>query len=203
LAINFMGYRTAWRGPVTHIDLMARRPAGLRRNMNFWRRLDMASRHAWPAGIILFGMLVIGLPLGLPGLADMRPAFVMGSVFFWCLYRPASLPAPVVACIGLLLDLLGMTPMGLWAVLLLVLQGSTLAARRRLIPQSFLMTWAVFIGFAAVISVCTWGLQAALELRMLPLAPTLAQVAVAGGIYPALAGFFIRAHRGSAAAELA
>jgi rod shape-determining protein MreD len=171
--------------------------------MNFWRRLDMASRHAWPAAFMLFGMLLIGLPLGLPGLAAMRPAYVMGSVFFWCLYRPASLPAPVVAGTGLLLDLLGMTPLGLWAVLLLVLQGSTLAARRRLIPQSFLLTWLVFFGFAAVISVASWGLQSGLELRMLPLAPTAAQIAVAVVIYPALAGLFIRAHRGPAAAELA
>jgi rod shape-determining protein MreD len=175
----------------------------LRRNVTFWRRLDMASRHAWPAAFILFGMLVIGLPLGLPGLAAMRPAYVMGAVFFWSLYRPASLPAPVVAGIGLLLDLLGMTPLGLWAVLLLVLQGSTLAARRRLIPQSFLLTWVVFFGFAAAISLLTWMLQSGLELRMLPVLPTAAQIVVAGGIYPVLAGLFIRAHRGPAAAELA
>lgn len=182
---------------------MGRGPIGLRRNLTIWRRLDMASRHAWPAAFMFFGMLVIGVPLGMPGLAVLRPAFAMACVFFWSLYRPSSLPAPLVAGMGLLLDLLGISPLGLWAVLLLVFQGATLAARRRLILQSFLVTWAVFFGFAAVASGFAWAMQSGLGLRLLPVSPMAAQILLAGGIYPALAGLFIRAHRGPAAAELA
>jgi rod shape-determining protein MreD len=127
----------------------------------------------------------------------------MACVFFWSLYRPVSLPAPLVALTGLLLDLLGLSPLGLWAVLLLVLQGSTLAARRRLIPQSFLLTWLVFTAFAAAGTSLAWLLQSLLELRMLPAMPMAAQLLAACGLYPALAGLFIRAHRGPAAVELA
>jgi rod shape-determining protein MreD len=171
--------------------------------MNIWRRLDAASRHAWPVAFMLFGLLIIGLPFGVPGQAELRPAYAMACVFFWSLYRPVSLPAPMVAATGILLDLLGMSPLGLWAVLLLILQGSTLAARRRLIPQSFFMTWLVFFGFAASLSACAWLLESLLELRMLPVLPATAQALAALGLYPALAGLFIRAHRGPAAAELA
>jgi rod shape-determining protein MreD len=171
--------------------------------MNIWRRLDAASRHAWPVAFMLFGLLLIGLPFGIPGQAELRPAYAMACVFFWSLYRPVSLPAPMVAATGILLDLLGMSPLGLWAVLLLILQGSTLAARRRLIPQSFFMTWLVFFGFAASLSACAWLLESLLELRMLPVLPAAAQALAALGLYPALAGLFIRAHRGPAAAELA
>ena len=39
------------------------------------------------------------------------------------------------------------------------LQGSTLASRRRLIPQSFFMTWLVFFAFAAALSSCAWMLE--------------------------------------------
>jgi len=171
--------------------------------MNIWRRLDAASRHAWPVAFMLFGLLMIGLPFGIPGQAELRPAYAMACVFFWSLYRPVSLPAPMVAATGILLDLLGMSPLGLWAVLLLILQGSTLASRRRLIPQSFFMTWLVFFGFAAALSGCAWLLESLLELRMLPVLPAAAQALAALGLYPALAGLFIRAHRGPAAAELA
>jgi rod shape-determining protein MreD len=179
------------------------RRAGLRRNMNIWRRLDAISRHAWPATMMLVGLLVIGLPFGIPGQAELRPAYAMACVFFWSLYRPVSLPAPVVALTGLLLDLLGMSPLGMWAVLLLVLQGSTLAARRRLIPQSFLMTWLVFAAFAAAGGGLAWALQSLLTLDMLPPWPAIVVCLAAAGLYPALAAFFIRAHRGAAAAELA
>ncbi|MDR3521215.1 MAG: rod shape-determining protein MreD [Acidocella sp.] len=181
---------------------MARR-ASVRRDMNIWRRLDMASRYIWPAALTVFGLLIIGVPLGLPGLAALRPAYVMACVYFWSLYRPSSLPAPVVALTGLLLDLLGMSPLGMWAVLLLLLQGATLLARRRLISFSFLQNWLAFSGLAAVVSLLAWALQSLLDLQALPLLPLGVQIFVAIGVYPLLAWMFIKAHRGAAAVELA
>ena len=179
------------------------RRASVRREMNIWRRLDIASRYAWPAAFTIFGLLLIGLPLGLPGLAAMRPAYVMACVYFWSLYRPASLPAPVVALTGLLLDLLGVSPLGMWAVLLLLLQGATLVSRRRLLTWSFKLSWAAFSGFAAVLSLLAWGVQSGLELRALPGLPLAVQMLMAFGVYPVLAWVFIKAHRGAAAVELA
>jgi rod shape-determining protein MreD len=175
----------------------------MRRGPGIWRQLDAASRHAWPITFTIFGLFVIGLPLGLPGQAELRPAYAMACVFFWSLYRPSSLPAPVVALTGLLLDLLGLSPLGLWAVLLLLLQGFTLAARRRLAPQGFLLTWLVFFSFATVLSGLAWAIQSLLTLSLLPPLPLGAQILACIGVYPALAAMFIRAHRGAAAAELA
>jgi len=171
--------------------------------MNLWRRLDAMSRHAWPGTVMFLGLLVIGLPFGVPGQAELRPAYAMSCVFFWSLYRPAAVPAPVVAAAGVLLDLPGMSPSGMRAVLLLVLQARTLAARPRLIPQGFLMTWLVFFAFAGAGAALAWVLESLLELSMLPVGPEVDVLLAAGGVYPALAGFFIRAHRGAAAAELA
>ncbi len=175
----------------------------LRRRPSLWRQLDMASRFAWPGAFLVFGLLVIGLPLGLPGQAALRPAYAMACVFFWSLYRPSSLPAPVVAATGALLDLLGLSPLGLWAVLLLLLQGATLAARRRLAPQSFTLTWLGFAVLAAGLASLGWMAQCLLYLTPLPMLPLAAEVLAAVGLYPLLAGLFIRAHRGPAAAELA
>jgi rod shape-determining protein MreD len=179
------------------------RELGVRRSPGVWRRLDVASRYAWPAGFLVLGLFVIGLPFGLPGQAEMRPAYGMACVFFWSLYRPSSLPAPVVALVGLLLDLLVFSPLGVWAVLLLLLQGATIASRRRLLPFAFPVIWLAFCGFAAVLSALAWAAQSLLYLHMLPSLPLAAQVLAAAGVYPALAGVFIRAHRGAAAAELA
>ncbi len=180
---------------------MARRPT--RQGPGIWRRLDAASRLAWPAFCTIFGLFLIGLPLGLPGQAELRPAYAMACVFFWSLYRPGSIPAPFVAFTGLLLDLLNLSPLGLWAVLLLLLQGLTLAARRRLAPSGFLLNWAIFCALAAGFSALFWAMQCLLTLTLLTLIPLGVQILVCAGVYPALAALFIRAHRGAAAAELA
>jgi len=181
---------------------MARGPV-MRRRPSLWRQLDALSRLAFPIGFLVFGLFVIGMPFGVPGQAELRPVFAMACVFFWSLYRPSSLPAPLVVCAGLLLDLLGLSPLGLWAVLLLVLHGATLAARRRLIPQSFYMTWTVFCCFAAALCALAWAVQSILTLCVLPALPLGVELLFAVGLYPALAAFLIRAHRGPAAVELA
>jgi len=181
---------------------MARGPA-MRRRQSVWRQLDIASRYAFPIGFLVFGLFLIGMPFGLPGQAELRPVYAMACVFFWSLYRPSSLPAPLVALTGLLLDLLGLSPIGLWAVLLLLLHGAILAVRRRLIPQSFFFTWAVFSCAAALLSGLAWAAQSLLTLAVLPSLPLGVEILFAAGLYPAFAGFFIRAHRGPAAVELA
>jgi rod shape-determining protein MreD len=176
---------------------------GVRRRPSLWRRLDLASRYAWPAAMLVFGLLTLGLPFGLPGQAELRPVYAMGCVYFWSLYRPSSLSAPTVAFAGLLLDLLGMSPLGLWAVLLLLLQGATILSRRNLIPRPFLLNWLAFSALATTLSCLAWAVQSALALSLLPTLPVAVQSLAAIGLYPLLAGFFIRAHRGPAAAELA
>jgi len=181
---------------------MARR-SGMRQGPSVWRRLDAASRHAWPVFSTLFGLFLIGLPLGLPGQAELRPAYAMACVFFWSLYRPTSLPAPMVAVCGLLLDLLNLSSLGLWAVLLLLLQGTTLAARRRLAPSGFLLNWAAFTALSTAFSALFWAMQSLLTLTLLTPIPLLVQILCCAGVYPLLAALFIRAHRGAAAAELA
>ena len=180
---------------------MARRP--LTRRTGVWRQLDIAARYTFPAGSLVLGLFVIGLPFGLPGQAELSPVYTVACVYFWSLYRPASLPAPVVVLAGVLLGLLGLSPLGLWAVLLLVLQGVVLAARRRLAPQPFLLTWLVFCGLAVSCAGLAWMLESLLMLKLLPTQPLLIEALFSVGLYPAVAGFFIRAHRGPAAVELA
>jgi rod shape-determining protein MreD len=181
--------------------LMARRP--IARSTGPWRQLDIAARYAFPTGSLVLGLFVIGMPFDLPGQAELWPVFTLSCVYFWSLYRPASLPAPVVVLVGLLLGLLNLSPLGLWAVLLLMLQGVVLAVRRRLAPQPFLLTWLAFCGLAVTAAGLAWMLESLLILKMLPVQPLLIEALFSVGLYPVVAGLFIRAHRGPAAVELA
>ena len=143
------------------------------------------------------------MPFGLPGQAALRPIYALACVYFWSLYRPASMPAPLVAMCGLLLDLLGLSPFGVWAVLLLLLQWVTLLLRRQLVPARFLLVWAVFTALAAVSVTLAWAAASAINLTWLPTTPLVFQWLLAAGLYPGLAALLIKAHRGPAAVELA
>lgn len=179
------------------------RGSTLHRPTRSWRQIDATSRWIFPCATLVFGLFVIGMPFGIPGQAALRPVYAMACVYFWSLYRPASLPAPLVALCGLLLDLLGFSPFGLWAVLLLLLQWVTLLLRRKLVPARFLLVWAGFTVMAAACAALAWAAEAALTLTWLPIEPLMLECLLAAGLYPALASMLIRAHRGPAAVELA
>src|SRR5271165_7429206 len=162
---------------------MVQGPA-LRRPLTLWRRLDTASRWAFPGFMLVFGLILIGMPFGLPSQAALRPVYAMVCVYFWSLYRPAALPVPLVALCGLLLDLLGLSPFGLWAVLLLLLQWVTLLLRRKLVPARFLLVWAAFTAMTAVSVALAWAAESALSFTWLPTAPLMLEALLAAGLYP-------------------
>ena len=168
-----------------------------------WRHVDIATRWIFPFALLLFGLFVLGMPFNLPGQAELCPVYAMACVYFWSLYRPRSMPAALVTISGLFLDLVGFSPFGMWAVLLLLLQAVTLKLRQTLAPASFLYVWGGFVLLAAGGAVISWLLTSAFDGVWLPLSPLLTECLWATGFYPALAFVLIRTHRDLAALELA
>lgn len=182
---------------------MVDKKPGIRPRLTFWHQLDMAARYAFPAGSTAFVLLLLSTPIGLPGQAEMQPVWALSSVFFWTLFRPASLPALSVFLIGLLLDLLAQGPIGVAVLVLLVAHGGALRLRRSLVRQGFATVWMVFVLFAAAAAATEWLLVALLTWRAVPPWPALFEWGMAAGAYPFLATALTWAHRGIAAPERA
>ena len=148
-------------------------------------------------------LLATAFPLGLPGQAEWQPAAALACVFFWSLFRPASMPPAVVFAIGLLADLLGLSPIGASVLVLLIMHGLVVRWRRVLVRQGFLVVWLAFVGVAAGAAALQWGLVCALTMRLFSPAPAVFQWALSAGLYPLMATLFTRAHRGLADPEQA
>ena len=168
-----------------------------------WHRLDVASRYAAPGMQTAVVLLFLSAPLGLPGQAQLQPAWALTSVFFWSLYRPNSMPAPLVFAIGLLLDLLAQGPVGIHVLILLFVHGCALRYRRTLTRSGFALVWVAFTGLAAASALAEWLLVALLTWSPVPPWPGLFEWGVATGCYPLAALYLITLHRGRAAPEQA
>ena len=158
---------------------MSERLPGIRPRPTLGRRLDAASRKAFPAACTALVLLALAAPLHLPGQAQLQPAAALACVFFWSLFRPASMSPPIVFGLGLLSDLLGLTPPGISVLVLLVVHGLAVAAA---------------LG---------WALTSALTFHVMPLRAALFEFGLTAGLYPALAYLFTIAHRGLADPERA
>jgi rod shape-determining protein MreD len=173
----------------------ANQTPGIRPRATLGRHLDIAARHAFPAGCTVLLMLLSETPFGIVDQATLLPAVTFASVYFWSLFRPAAMLPPVVFLTGLLFDLLGYLPLGVGPLTLLVMHGLALLLRPTLTRAGFLSVWLVFAVFAAGGAALDWTLTALLSFRLLPLAPALFEALLSAGLYPALAMLFIRAHR--------
>ncbi len=165
--------------------------------------LDSTARQTFP--VTVTGILLLGLsaPLGLPGQPQLQAAVALACVFFWSVFRPDSMPPVAAFLLGLLTDLLSLSPPGLTVLVLLIVHGVALRTRRFVAAQGFVVVWLVFVAVAAGASAIEWALTSVLVFRLLPPGPALLQFGVSAGFYPLLAMLFIRAHRGLADPEKA
>ncbi len=174
---------------------------GIRPRPTLLRRLDMASRMCFPAVSTILLLLLLAAPLRLPAQAELQLALMLGCVFFWSLYRPATMPPPMVFLIGVLADLLGDGPIGVSVLIFLLVQAVVFRLRHTLARQGFLLVWLVFLLVAIAAIAVDWALASVLALRVLPPGPALFQALIAAGVYPAFALLLAKAHRGIAAPE--
>lgn len=182
---------------------MDERTPGIRPRPSRRRRLDTAFRAGFPALSAALLLMLGAAPLRLPAQAQTQQALLLGCVFFWALYRPASVPGPVVFLLGLLADLLGLLPPGTTALALLLVLGLVRHWRRGLARRGFLVVWLVFGAMAGGVAALEWASVSLLALRPMPPAGAVIQFALSAGLYPALAILLTRAHRSIAAPELA
>lgn len=162
------------------------------------RRLDAFARAAFPAVGTALLMILAAAPVGLP---SALPAVALACVFFWSLFRPASMSPPVCFGIGLLQDLLGFAPPGIGILTMLALHGLVLRTRRVLARQSFLLVWLAFGALAAGAALLAWLLQAALGARLPPAVPGVVFWALSAGFYPAIAALLTPLHKAMQRAE--
>lgn len=177
---------------------MSEKLPGIRPRPTLWRQIDAAARAAMPASTTALLQLLLAAPLGLAAQAQLQQSTALACVFFWSLFRPSSMPPPAVFLLGLLADLLALTPVGVNVLTFLVVHGLAVRWRRVIARQGFLVVWLVFVGTAAGAAALGWAGTSLLTFRLLSPAPAAFQAALSAGLYPVVALVFIRAHRGLA-----
>jgi rod shape-determining protein MreD len=177
-----------------------RRP-GIRPRPTLGRRLHIAARACFPTCITILLMLLTETPLGIVNQPTLLPAVTLGAVWFWSVYRPASLPPPVVFVIGVMLDLLGYLPLGVGVFTLLCVHGVATALRRWLAPRGFVWIWSLFAVVACIASLLIWLLTMLLTFRLLSPNPAIFTAVLTIAIYPVQAVPFAAAHRSVANPE--
>lgn len=117
--------------------------------------------------VAMAATLVFAIPLRIFGIGLPEPVFALPLAFAWAVIRPSMLGPLAVMMIGLFLDLLWGTPLGFWAVCLLLPHGVVLGFRAFLAGQGRGMMW-IWYGAATALALGAGYLFTLLESRSAP-----------------------------------
>ncbi len=159
---------------------------------SFWVQLDSWARNMTPFGLTLIMVIVSMVPTHVPEYARVVPLLSLMAIYHWAVFRPELLPAFAVFVIGLLQDILSGTPVGVHALVFLIVYGLILSQRRFLAGKSFAVVWLGFSLVASGAAVLSWILVSAYNVVLVDPRPVFFQYLMTLGTFPLLGWFLLR-----------
>lgn len=157
--------------------------------------MDRAARLLWPQMLLcaLFVLNMTAFPM--PYAGAVRVSFVLMAVYYWAIYRPTLVPSALCFSAGLLMDVLSGMPLGLNAVVILLVQRVVKSQRRFLMGQPYIAIWAVFGLVAAAAAAMQWLLFGLAGWRWTGGLPAAAGAAASLLLFPAATMALVAVHR--------
>jgi rod shape-determining protein MreD len=162
------------------------------------QQLDLTLRRSIPMGLAVFILFLGLLPWNITSLSPINANLVLIPIYYWTLYRPRLMSVWAVAALGLIGDLLGVTPyLGVEMLTALVGYRVAVSQRRVFAGAPFVIVWAGFLLMSGVAGAVQWVLIAALEGTMVDPRPALLMYLIGAVCYPLCAYAFAAIQRRS------
>lgn len=157
------------------------------------RRLARLLGQATPAALTMLLMLPSVLPIEAPRIGEITPMLTLMAVFYWSVYRPELLPPWVAFVIGLLQDLISGGPVGMTALVLVLVATYVATQRRVFLSRSFMVGWGGFALIALAVAAGSWAVASVYFGAVMRPAPLLLQAFATVLLYPAMVWLLARA----------
>jgi len=158
-------------------------------------RLGRTLRSMIPGLLLLLCVFVAALPTGLPQFADVTPFLSLMAVYYWGIYRPDLLPAVVVFMGGLVQDVVTGGPIGLMALVLILVHAVGVSQRRFFLGKSFPVEWWGFGLVTLGAGVVAWIVASLYFVALLDPKSIAVQALLTIAVYPLVTRLFTQASR--------
>lgn len=159
---------------------------------SLWYRFELAVRGLTPFIVTVSLAVLTVIPLRIPDFAPVTPALTVIAVYYWSIYRPDLLPMAAVFGVGLFQDALAGMPLGLTALVLILVQYVVIAQRRFFHSKTFLVEWWGFLLVAPGAALVSWLLASLYFGVLVAPRPLGFQLLLSIALYPCLAWLFTR-----------
>jgi len=162
---------------------------------SIWSRLDVLVRKLTPIVLTLLLVVVSVMPLHVPGLSRVVPVLPLIAIYHWAVYRSELFPAYAAFGVGILQDVFTGAPLGINALVFVLVYGIVVSQHRFLFGKSFAVIWIGFGLVAGAASAVTWVLISIWNLAVIELSAVYIQYLFTFGLFPGVAWLFLRWQR--------
>jgi rod shape-determining protein MreD len=157
--------------------------------------LEKMVRLAVPQLIFLVLILLSLVALPIPAAGLVKPYMVLMAIYYWAIYRPTLVPPVLCFAAGLIMDILTGMPLGLTAMVFVLVRWIVSSQRRFLRGQPYIAIWAFFGLVAVLAGLLQWGLLGLVHMHWSPPGPVGLTVLVSLFFFPFITLLLIGAHR--------
>ncbi|HYD31432.1 MAG TPA: rod shape-determining protein MreD, partial [Azospirillaceae bacterium] len=158
-------------------------------------KLDIAGRNLAPISVTVMLVLAGMVPLHVPEYDQVAPSLALMAVYYWGIHRPDLVPPSAAFAVGLLQDLLSGAPLGMNALVLVLVHWVVVSQRRFFLANSFLLLWWGFTLIVLGAMLLQWFAYSLLSLTIMPIEAGMFQAFLTLSLFPLFAWLFIRVHR--------
>jgi rod shape-determining protein MreD len=156
-----------------------------------WLRLDVLARKLTPFLLTLLLVVLSVVPVHVPGMSRVVPLLPLMAIYHWAVYRSELFPAYAVFIIGLLHDIFTGTPIGVNALVFLLVYGLVVSQHRFLFGKSFAVIWLGFGLVGGAASALTWVLVSGWNVAVIEPSAVYIQYLLTFGLFPGVAWAFL------------
>lgn len=147
-------------------------------------RAEASLRLVAPYGLMLVLFICSVISIAFPSNNSMKAPFFLMAIYYWATYRPTLIPSWFVFSAGILADFITGLPLGLSALIYVVVQWLVTDQRRFLMGQSFLMIWIGFMIVSLAAGLIQWAVFGLVHYNWPSLKPLLFSVCLGVALFP-------------------
>ena len=159
------------------------------------RKAEHALRLMVPQLLLAVLLLLNMASVPLPYAYSIKAHLVLMAVYYWAIYRPTLVPPSLCFLMALAMDVLSGLPLGLNALVLVLVQWLVRDQRRFMMGQPFIVIWAVFGLVSLSASMMQWALAGLFVQEWVELAPVLTGTAISLLLFPLVTMLLVLTHR--------
>lgn len=163
--------------------------------MTFLQRMDAMVRRLTPFMLAVMTVILNVVPVRIPGLPEVAPVLPIMAIYHWTIYRPQLLPVYAVFALGIVQDALVGLPMGVSALVFLVVHIMVLSQQVFFTGKSFTIHWLGFALVAAGAQILFWLVVSLYATTLISIWPMVFQYLLTVGFFPLVAWLFLRWQR--------